>query len=254
MFKFASLLGIARTLNYTFCVHSPKSLLQYFNIPATQACGKLITNVMPVTEIQLWTEDWRANENYRSYNLSLKGYFQSWHFFENSLEEIRKSLTIKSQFLDQATKFIDTHAPKNNRTLVGIHVRRSDFLSDRAVRFGRVVVSVYYIEQAKKHFRRNYKDPVFVVISDDIQWCKDNIADNNTIFSTFKEPILDMALMTRCHHMIISTGTFSWWCGWFSNGTVIYMKDHPRPGSPLSMMAHYKKGFFLPHWIGMGNS
>ena len=253
MFRFASSIGIARTLNYTLVGHSPESLLEYFNIPVTQACDKHITNVMSITEHQWRTKNWRANKQYRSYNLSLDGYFQSWQFFETAVDEVRKSLSIQSHFLDQAKKFLDKHIHDDNKTVVGIHVRRGDFLSDFAVRAGRVVVSAYYIEKAKKYFRKNYEDPVFVVISDDIKWCKDNIADNNTIFSSFEEPILDMALMFLCHHMIISIGTFSWWCGWFSQGTVIYMKDHPRPGSLLSMTPQYKQGFFLPHWIGMGN-
>ena len=63
--------------------------------------------------------------------------------------------------------------------------------------------------------------------------------------------VLDMALMTLCPHMIISPGTFSWW---FSTETVIYMKDHPQPGSPLSKHPNFWEGFYLPAWIGMSNS
>ena len=101
------------------------------------------------------------------------------------------------------------------------------FLNDREKKLGRVVASSFYVERAKTYFRQKYKDPVFVVISNNMKWCKENIADHNNIFSTFKKPIIDMALMTLCHHMIISSGTFNWWFGWFSTGTVIYMKDHP---------------------------
>ena len=96
--------------------------------------------------------------------------------------------------------------------------------------------------------------PIPCDISDDIKWCKENIADNNTIFSNFKTPVVDMALMRLCHHMITSSGTFSWWCGWFCKGTVIYMKDHPQPGSQISRYPKFKEGFYLPAWIGMGNS
>ena len=70
--------------------------------------------------------------------------------------------------------------------------------------------------------------------SDDKTWYKDNIkGKNDLLFSGFREPILDMAIMSLSDHSIITGGTLSWCGGWFSNGTVVYLKDYPRPGSPL---------------------
>ena len=252
MFEFASSLGIARTLNYTHIVRTSHPLLNYFNISVKANIN--VTNTMAISEGQWRNKKWRNNKMYLSFNLTCNGFFQARHFFENSSNALRRSLTIKGDFKDQAKTFLDTIIHEDNKTLIGIHIRRGDFLNDVEKKLGRVVASTLYFERAKTYFRQKYKYPVFVVISNDINWCKENIADNNTIFSTFKMPIIDMALMTLCHHMIISSGTFSWWCGWFSTGTVIYMMDHPWPGSPISRMPHYAEGFYLPAWIGMSNS
>ena len=252
MFEFALSLGIARTLNYTHVVRPSHPLLNYFNI--TELANINVTNTMSISEGQWRNKKWRNNKTYFDFNLTCNGYFQSWHFFENSSDVVRRSLTIKADFKDQAKKFLDTHIHEDNKTLIGIHIRRGDFLNGVQKKLGRVVASVLYFETAKTYFRQKYKDPVFVVISNDMKWCKENIADNNTIFSIFKKPIIDMALMTLCHHVIISSGTFSWWVGWFCSGNVVYMKDHPRPGSPISKQPKYTEGFYLPTWIGMSNS
>ena len=252
MFEFASSLGIARSLNYTHVVRPSHALLKVFQL--SKASSVNITNIMHITEGQWRNKNWRAKRMFMSFNLTLYGYFQSRKFFENASVEVRKAFTIKQKFTQQAKAFLDANIPSKNKTIIGIHVRRGDFLNDVEMKLGRVVASSYYFKQAKMYFKRKYKDLVFVVISNDIKWCKENIADNNTIFSTFKTPIIDMALMTLSHHMITSSGTFSWWCGWFCKGTVIYMKDHPRPGSQVSREPKFIEGFYLPSWIGMGNS
>ena len=252
LFEFASSLGIARSLNYTHVIRPSHPLLMFFQMTNTSSVK--LTNIMQITEYQWRNKNWRANKKFMSFNLTLNGYFQSRKFFENSSDEVRKALAIKRKFTEQAEAFLDKHIHTKHKTIIGVHVRRGDFLRDVEIKLGRVVASSYYFRQAKMYFKRKYKDTVFVVISDDIKWCKQNIADNNTIFSTFNTPIMDMALMSLCHHMITSTGTFSWWCGWFCSGTVTYMKDYPRPGSPYSREPKFKEGFHLPAWIGIGNS
>ena len=252
MFEFASSFGIARSINYTHIVISSHPLLKCFDITKTN--NTKVINIISITENQWRNETWRTNNKHVSYNITLKGFFQSRKFFDNASGELRKLMTIKSHFKNQARFFLQTRIHDANKTLIGIHIRRGDFLSKGLIKLGAVVASALYVDRAKLYFRQKYKDPVFVVISDDIKWCKENIADNNTIFSTFKKPIIDLALMTLCHHMIISSGTFSWWCGWFCSGNVVYMKDYPRPGSPFSRLPQFREGFYLPTWIGIGNN
>ena len=61
-----------------------------------------------------------------------------------------------------------------------------------------------------------------------------------------------MAVLSSCNHVITSTGTFSWWIGYFSKGIVLYYKSFPRKGFWLINTQFEGMGdYFLPRWIGL---
>ena len=62
-------------------------------------------------------------------------------------------------------------------------------------------------------YRRRYRNVHFVVCSDDISWCMENIHSPDVTFSESKEQITDMAILSLCDLPIITVGTFSWWAG-----------------------------------------
>lgn len=53
-----------------------------------------------------------------------------------------------------------------------------------------------------------------IICSDDIEWCKNNLHIENAIFSDYKDPIMDLSLLSMCKHHIGSCSTFSWWGAW----------------------------------------
>ena len=251
MFEFAASLGIAKTLNYKYVIKQSHNLLRYFDTKQ-EVVSKNVANVMAIRETQWKNVAWRNNRIYFSHNLTLLGHFQSWKYFENLSSEVRKAFTIKPQFLTQAMKFLKENT-LGVKTLIGIHVRRGDFVTKYSVKQGRVVADKFYINRAMEFFRKKYENAFFVVVSDDKKWCKDNFKGNDVLFSQFREPILDMAIMSLSDHAIITAGSFSWWGGWLSNGTVVYLKDFPRPGSSLDGPLFVREEYYLPAWIGMGN-
>ena len=56
---------------------------------------------------------------------------------------------------------------------------------------------------------------VFLVFSDDIEWCKSNIKANYIEYVQYDENI-DLILMSKCDHNIISNSSFSWWAAWLN--------------------------------------
>ena len=102
------------------------------------------------------------------------------------------------------------------------------------------------------YYRSRHSDTTFVVFSNDMSWCKDNIHDNHNkvIFSPYQQPGYDLALMSLCDHMIISVGTFGWWGGWLAGGDVIYFQGYPRPGSEIDKY-FFKEDFYPPTWTGL---
>ena len=249
MFDFASALGVAHALNYTFVMAPSIPLLKYFEL--NQTLSKSVKNVEKI-RIGKWRQN-TLNKTNLSRNITLEGNWRIWKIFDNISDIIRKSFTFKPEHLNVAKSFIQSNNP-NNMTLIGVHVRRGDFLKDNQQLKGRVVVSKEYIFKAMNWFRRQHKDTRFVVVSDDQSWCRDNISGKDVFFSTLTAPILDMAILSLCNHTVMSTGTFSWWGAWLAGGQVVYCSDFPKPESSLARRIFFNNDYYPPSWIGMSNT
>jgi hypothetical protein len=68
-------------------------------------------------------------------------------------------------------------------------------------------------------------DTLFVIFSDDINWCKENFTFLiHTNFINEKDYV-EMFIMSRCEHNIIANSSFSWWSAFLNtnpNKKVIY--------------------------------
>jgi galactoside 2-L-fucosyltransferase 1/2 len=70
----------------------------------------------------------------------------------------------------------------------------------------------------------------FIVISDDISWCRQNMKPFGQHTIDFidgeRSPAVDLAIASLCDHAIITFGTFGWWAAWFANGlTLVNSQD-----------------------------
>ena len=254
MFQFAAAFGIAKALNYTFIVDSSFYFFRYFEIRKTPQIK--VENVLELKEAA-WRYIRRSgNKSYLSYNLtlSLESYYQAETHFKNVSDQIWQSFAIKRYYLDRAREFLALNVPEM-RTRVCVHVRRGDFLSPGSIAAGRVVADRGFMNKSINFFRRTYSDAFFIVLSEDKDWCNNNIFGDDYIFTDFNLAILDLAVMSLCEHAIITVGTFGWWGGWLSGGTVIYLKDFPRPGSEIASPPLFIREEYYPsHWIAIGNS
>jgi hypothetical protein len=136
-------------------------------------------------------------------NTSIQGYFQSEKYFVDYKEDILKEFTFKKDILSKAIDFIKDF--KNNE-IVSIHIRRGDNIINPAF----PLISMDYIQQALNVF--SDKEYNFLVISDDVSYCKEIFPDNKNIkISTGENDFIDMCLMSLSDHNIISNSSFSWW-------------------------------------------
>ena len=114
-------------------------------------------------------------------------------------------------------------------------------------------------------FRKKYSDADYIIISEDVDWCWNNIFGDDFIFSymhfsigyqilKFDEAVVDLTIMSLCDHAVITSGSFGWWGGWLSGGTVIYLRDFPRLGSRLDKPSGFiREEYHPPDWVGMSN-
>jgi galactoside 2-L-fucosyltransferase 1/2 len=122
---------------------------------------------------------------------------------------------------------------KNNGTkevvpqvCVGIHVRRTDIISREIYSIG--IHPVNYYQRAMDHFRIKYNSDThiivkFIIASNDIACCARQpmfIQHSNTIvlISDTYDPVTEMSVLSHCHHVSLSIGTFGWWAAYLAGG------------------------------------
>ena len=132
--------------------------------------------------------------------LVLTGFFQSENYFNDYKNEIKNIFSIDKT---NAKIFIDS-IKKNGLPVTSIHVRRGDYIN---LSHMHSLCSLEYYNEAINYIGES----VFIVVSDDINWVKENIKGDNLHYSNFKDELDDLALMACCDNNIISNSTFSWW-------------------------------------------
>lgn len=136
------------------------------------------------------------------------GWRQSEKFFEERSKEIREMFGPTKEFIKKTYK----HFPElTNGRVCAINVRRGDYLS---LPNRHPVVTKEYLLKAVESLKKK-PDTIFV-ISDDLQWCKDNLYDLHNVKFIDWSKLDALWLLSLCHDFIISNSTFSWWAQFLS--------------------------------------
>jgi hypothetical protein len=60
------------------------------------------------------------------------------------------------------------------------------------------------------------KTDQFLVFSDDINWCEENLKLENSIYINDEKDYNELYLMSLCDNNIIANSSFSWWGAWLN--------------------------------------
>ena len=260
LFQYASLYGIAKTNSRIPVVSKNIVLHEIFN--PTALCSteeRPGVNWGKLVEWKASSREVRLQQIHSQVNLELIGFFQSWKYFEDAEVEIRSQFVFWSDVVDQAEGFLRSGVSEmgmepSGVTYIGVHVRRGDMLTPRFIQHGYTVADIEYLQRAMTEMERRQRHIVYVICSDDMTWCKENIdiTGRSVIHSEGHSAPLDLAILSQCNHTIMTVGTFGWWAGWLAGGDVIYYKNYPKPQSRLSRaFSKDKMDYFYPHWKGM---
>ena len=158
-----------------------------------------------------WTEPGFHYTEIPEKTTSLNGYYQSEKYFKDHDSKIRKMFTIKQDIRDSIYEKHKDLLDRDN--VVALHLRRGDYLS---LPDHHPVMDLNYFMKAMKKFP---KDSIFLVFSDDTQWCKDNFPGIGEKFFIIEgqTDIEDFTMMTMCDHNCIANSSFSWWAAWLNN-------------------------------------
>ncbi|XP_044133462.1 galactoside alpha-(1,2)-fucosyltransferase 2-like [Bufo gargarizans] len=208
--------------------------------------------------INLHLHDWMSPE-YEDISkdyVKLTGYPCSWTFYEDVKDEILREFTFHDSIKEKANNYLSKlQEGRGNVTFVGVHVRRGDYLTVMPKVWKGVVADRLYLQTAMSYFREKYQNPLFIVTSNGMDWCKKNIDTTlgDVHFSgdgKESSPTDDFALLAHCNHTIMTIGTFGYWAGYLAKGETIYLSNFTLPDSKFLKIFKYEAAF-LPDWIGI---
>ena len=264
LFRLASIYGIARAGGHTPVFRYHSKILDYFDVSWPRP-----SNFDDVIFDEMKTQFGGGAEFSHKYfiearetkdSLNLKGYYQSWKYFQNYSADVRAMLTFKKHIADAARRYLDElrqrHAAHTDTSplLIGVHVRRGD-IADASAGFNKVgytTPTAKYYTKAMTYFKDIFagKSLIFVVCTNDANWTREHLSSISGlhIAITQNDQGLDLAILSQCDHVIMSVGTFSWWAAWLANGVTIYYDLWPTPGSWLDRKTK-REDYFMPYWI-----
>lgn len=243
MFQYAALRSLAKKFNYEYC-------LPYFE---GSLCGEDLTlfdcfelngeerKNTNLYEIKLDTLSFDKNIFDRCPdNIDLIGYFQDFKYFEDNLEDIKKSFKFKEIFFKHAKNYF--YSAFGDEEIISLHIRRGDYLQFPH----HIVQDTEYYEKALKFFNKNLKVLIF---TDDIKWAQnqDMFKSQRFFFSTNNNSAVDLCMQTFCKYHIISNSTFSWWGACLSDSKKV-VKPSDWFGSELN---HYQNFLQVNSWISI---
>lgn len=175
-------------------------------------------------------------------SMYLRGNFQSEKYFADIADEVRKLYHFPS--------LEDMHLPEDlygsTRTCldaieathsIGLHMYRSD--SRREAELYEGICTEKYYEGAVRFLQEKCPEATFFIFSNEPKWVKkwaENLIGSQIREDMSREEIqalekrfvmveanteytgyLDMLLMSKCKHNIISNSSFSWWAAWINH-------------------------------------
>jgi hypothetical protein len=146
----------------------------------------------------------------------IDGFFQSEKYFKHVRDEVVELFSIKDEIKN---RLVNDYSELINGKTCTLHVRKGDSLLNPDMN----ILSLDYYMDAVSRFD---DDTTFVIFSDDIQWCKDNLTFiKNKTYINEKSDFTELHLMSMFKNNIIANSTFSWWSAWLGNNNNVISPD-----------------------------
>lgn len=232
LFQIAAGYNVAKHMNDTLCV-PPWKYIKYFNGPfhigedGSSFCfHEPHFHYRPISHCK---------------NLSIKGYFQSYKYFQSTESDIRKmfSLNQNSEIVEEVNMLAEQIA--SSGPSCSIHIRRGDYLNYPN---HHPTLSAEWYKAAMSRFP---KDTAFWVFGDDIGWCKEYIQGPN-VYHQHSSDIVDFFSMSLCNHHVIANSSFSWWAAWL-NPSMTKKVIYPSRWFGPALATWDTKDLCPPEWI-----
>jgi len=195
-------------------------------------------------------------------NYYMTGRFDLLHYWYPKYLDTIMKWNWNSDYLSRAISKLHK-IKQQNKQLVSIHVRRGDYLLPQHHHF--CILGVDYYNEAIQKFLDEIELYHFVVFSNDIDWCKENLIEGDMV--TFIQPgeedygwsapsetgIEDLILMSLCDHNIIGNSSYSLWAALKNENVdkkVVCPKNYLKE---YSSFRHINGNYYPMDWIAIEN-
>ena len=137
-----------------------------------------------------------------------RGYYQSEKYFKEYSESIRGLFGPTVEFVQKA---LSEYPQLKNNVISAINIRRGDYLKFPN---HHPIQSTEYYNKGVELLKNDTE--LFVIFSDDIEWCKENLKLDNSVYIQGEKDYNELYLMSLCKNNIISNSSFSWWGAWLN--------------------------------------
>jgi hypothetical protein len=147
----------------------------------------------------------------------LSGFWEDSAYFADIAPTLKRRFRPRNEALADGARELVHGARVREGPVVGVHLRRGDRGPGGAAYAPFSTLPADYYRLAASRFPEGSNFLVFSDTPDDIAWCRDHLAlgdGSGVTFGEGRDPILDMFALAHCDHVILSSGTFSWWAGY----------------------------------------
>ena len=147
-------------------------------------------------------------------NIIFFGSYEENRYYLENREQILNAYEPKEERKKENEELYNVIEQNNS---ICVTIRRGDFLNTKYIGIYYICKQEYF-ERAIKKMNELVEKPQYIVFSDDVEWCKENMEfPPNTKFESGQDSIWEkIRLMYSCKHFIISNSTFSWWAQYLS--------------------------------------
>lgn len=192
-----------------------KIAFNMIHFPGSKLLGKILGRLLNCRFYKEKGFSYDVNLSEQAGNhIYLTGYFQSEKYFKH----------IKTKLLEQLQlpRLPNALLQKiNTITSVGLHIRRGDYIHNKAASHFHGICSIEYYHLALQYLQKQLPHIHLFVFTDDHDWAEIQFQDIEIPIyfvkgNSGKNSYIDLILMSKCKHQIIANSSFSWWAAWLN--------------------------------------
>ena len=172
------------------------------------------------------------------------GFYQSEKYFIEHKEQVLNLFSCPEDVRERIRSTLNI-----TPNTAGIHVRKGDYLDKPSFH---PTISAEYVHHCASLIPQASH---YLVVSDDIPWCRENIKLPNITFSEELPPQEDLWALSLCHDLILSNSSFSWWGAYLSQAENVFLpsiwfgQDGPQQWDEI-----YRKEWNVVETVNLGGT